>query len=186
MRTLIDAAAVQQRVDALAQALAADYPSDMVVFVGVLTGAAQFMMQLMGSLPASMQARVLYDFVDVSSYQGDTSSGQVVVHKDCTVQLTDRHVVVVDGVVDTGLTLDRVLKMLGAQRPRSLRVCTLVDKPGRRVHQVPVDYNGFVMGDEFIVGCGMDYNQCYRALDFIGVLEQSDTAANTLDGGMSQ
>jgi hypoxanthine phosphoribosyltransferase len=183
IRPLFDAATVQRRIGTLAAEVAGDYPAGQIVFLGILTGAAHFMMELIASLPASMQLRVVYDFVDVSSYAGQTSTGTVQVRQDCSVDLRDQHVLIVDGVVDTGLTLQCVLDLVAERQPSSIRVCALVDKPARRSHDVAVDYCGFTVEDLFIVGCGMDYDQRYRALDYIGVLEPQESAPVGQHGG---
>ncbi len=168
---LIDKGAVEERVGELADQLVADCGEESPVFIGVLNGAVQFMMDLIGRLPAEVQERLEYDFVDVSSYDGSTSRGQVTVNKEIVIEIEGRDVVVVDGIVDTGLTLELVLAMLEERKPKSLRVCTLLDKPSRRKREVPVDYCGFTIEDRFVVGYGMDFDQRYRALRYIGVLE---------------
>ena len=168
---LIDKGAVEERIGGLAGQLVADYGDESPVFIGVLNGAVQFMMDLIGQLPAEIQERLDYDFVDVSSYDGGTSRGEVTVNKEIAIEIEGRDVVVVDGIVDTGLTLELVLSMLEKRKPKSLRVCTLLDTPSRRQREVPVDYCGFTIEDRFVVGYGMDLDQRYRALRYIGVLE---------------
>ena len=171
MKVLIDQETVGQRINALARQLVLDYGDRPPVFIGILNGAAHFMMALIACMPEKFQESLEYDFVDVSSYDGDTSRGAVTLIKDCIIEVGARDVVVVDGIVDTGLTLGHVLSMLAAREPRSLKICTLLDKPARRTRQVPIDYCGFTIEDVFVVGCGMDYDQRYRALRYIGVLE---------------
>lgn len=171
MKVLIDQKSVERRVAELADQLAADYGNDPPLFIGILNGAAPFIMELIARLPAPLQERLEYDFIDISSYDGDRSRGEATLVKDCVVDVKGKDVVVVDGIVDTGLTLDRVLAMLEERKPRSLKVCTLLDKPARREHQVPIDYCGFTIEDLFVVGYGMDYDQRYRALRYVGLLE---------------
>ena len=171
VEVLIDRQIVEQRIRQLAAQLAADYRDAAPCFIGILNGAVQFMMELLCCMPEEILERLQYDFVDVSSYDGATSRGEVTVLKQCTLDLCGRDVLVIDGIVDTGLTLRHVLSMVQAKNPRSLKVCTLVDKPARRKHEVQIDYRGFTVEDVFVVGCGMDYAQQYRALRYIGKLE---------------
>lgn len=172
IKVLIDRQVVEQRITEMAGEVAADYGDGAPVCIGVLNGAVPFMMELIGRLPEPLHERLVYDFVDVSSYDGTESRGEVRVDKDCVVDVKGQDVLVVDGIVDTGLTLERVLAMLTVRQPRSLKVCALLDKPARRQWQVPVDYCGFTIEDVFVVGYGMDYDQRLRALPYIGVLEE--------------
>ncbi|MDE0963586.1 MAG: hypoxanthine phosphoribosyltransferase [Candidatus Latescibacteria bacterium] len=167
---LIDRETVERRIGELAVDIAADYP-EAPLFVGILTGAAQFMMALIDRLPEEMLARLDYDFVDVSSYQGTESTGQVELVKDLAVAVEGRDVLVIDGIVDTGRSLDFVLEMIRTRRPDSLKTCALLDKSARRALPVPVDYCGFEIEDAFVVGYGMDYDQRYRALRHIAIIE---------------
>lgn len=171
MKVLIDQKRVERRIAELADQLAADYGNDSPLFIGILNGAAQFMIELIARLPAPLQERLEYDFIDISSYDGDSSRGEVTLVKDCVVDVRGKRVVVVDGIVDTGLTLDHVLTMLEERQPQSVKVCALLDKPARRERQVPIDYCGFTIEDLFVVGYGMDYDQRYRALRYVGFLE---------------
>lgn len=114
---------------------------------------------------------VSLDFMSVSSYGGDTkSSGVVRIVKDLDDSLKDKDVIVVEDIVDSGRTLSYLLEMLKDREPKSLRLCTLLDKPERRVTDVKVDYTGFAIPDEFVVGYGLDYDQKYRNLPYIGVI----------------
>jgi len=167
---LIDRETVERRIGELAVEIAADY-LEAPLFVGILTGAAQFMMALIDRLPEEMLAKLDYDFVDVSSYQGTENTGQVVLVKDLTIAVEGRDVLVIDGIVDTGRSLDFVLDMICTRRPHSLKTCALLDKSARRALQVPVDYCGFEIEDAFVVGYGMDYDQRYRALHHIAIIE---------------
>ena len=117
------------------------------------------------SLPVSV------DFMAISSYEGD-SGGAVKILKDLDLSIADQHVLLVEDIVDTGMTLNRILERLRSHRPASLKVCALLDKRARRLVDVPLDYVGFEVPDEFVVGYGLDYRQRYRNLPFIGVLKQ--------------
>ncbi len=170
VQVLIDRERVRRRVVQLAGQLAADYAESPPLVVGILNGAARFMMELLACLPEAFARQVEYDFVSISSYAGGQSQGKVQLAKDVGVDLAGREVLVVDGIVDTGLTLEFVLARFRERQPRSLKVCALLDKAARRRHPVPVHYRGFAIEDVFVVGYGMDYDQRYRALDYIGVL----------------
>ena len=115
---------------------------------------------------------VTMDFMSASSYGSSTkSSGVVKIVKDLDEPLKDRHVLIVEDIVDSGRTLSYLIKMLGDREPASIKLCTLLDKPERRVTDVKVDYTGFEIPDEFVVGYGLDYDQRYRNLPYIGVVE---------------
>lgn len=171
LKVLIDRQTVQHRVAALARQIAGDYPGTPPLLVGVLNGAVQFLVDLLGCMPEELLAEVEYDFVAVSSYEGRRSRGTVALAKDLAVEVGGRDVLVVEGIVDTGLTLQWVLADLAARSPRSVRVCALLDKPSRRRHAVPLDYVGFCIPDVFVVGCGLDQAQRFRGLRYIGVPE---------------
>ena len=173
LRVLIERQQVEQRIGELAQMLADDYAGSAPLFIGLLNGAVQFMMALIDRLPEEMLARLDYDFIDVSSYQGTETTGQVELTKNLVVEVAGRDVLVVDGIVDTGRSLDFVLTMLKSRQPLSLRACTLLDKRARRELSVPIDYCGFEIEDTFVVGYGMDCDQHYRALRHIATIEHA-------------
>ena len=132
LRVLIERQQVEQRIGELARTLADDYAGSAPLFIGLLNGAVQFMMALMDRLPEELLARLDYDFVDVSSYQGTENTGQIELTKDLVVAVAGRDVLVVDGIVDTGRSLDFVMTMIESRRPLSLRACTLLNKSARR------------------------------------------------------
>lgn len=165
--TLIEAAAIQQRVLALAQEITRDYAGRRPHLIGILKGASMFHADLIRAidLPVSI------DFLAVSSY-GDstTTSGEVRILKDPDEPLEGRDVLLVEDIVDTGLTLNYLLSVLQSRGPRSLKVITLLSKPSRRIVDVQVDYIGFEIPDKFVVGYGLDFNQRYRNLPFIACI----------------
>lgn len=171
LKVLIERQQVERRIDELAQQLASDYAGAAPLFVGLLNGAVPFMMALISRLPEELLARLAYDFVDVSSYQGTENTGQIAQAKDLVVPVAGRDVLVVDGIVDTGRSLDFVLATIKARQPGSLRVCTLLNKRARREFPVSIDYCGFEIEDAFVVGYGMDCDQRYRALHHIAAIE---------------
>ena len=172
---LIESAAIANRVKELATEIAADYADTPLLMVGILTGAAQFMMDLLSALPEEVSDRVDYDFIGAASYAGRESTGQVAITLETTGDLHDRHVLIVDGIVDSGLTLQRVLEYVEDQSPLSAKTCVLLDKPSRRRHTIELDYAGFEIEDAFVVGYGLDADQRRRSLRYIGVLEDRPT-----------
>jgi hypoxanthine phosphoribosyltransferase len=166
MQTLLSTDQIQARVQALAREIRADHP-DGVHFVCVLKGAFIFL----SDLARAMDGEVTLDFMAVSSYGGSTkSSGQVQVLKDLGAAIEGRDVVIVEDIVDTGLTLTYLQDILRARSPRHLRTACLLSKPSRRQVEVKVEYIGFTIEDKFVVGYGLDYAERYRHLPYIGVV----------------
>lgn len=167
MTTLISEAALQARVKEVAQQIRADAGADPILLLGVLKGAFMFMADLMRQI----EGEVTCDFISVSSYVGTTSSGEVQIRKDVDSPLEGRRVIIVEDIVDTGLTLHYLQGILQNRNPRSLQTACLLSKPSRRKTPVPVDYVGFEIDDKFVVGYGLDFNERYRNLPYIGVVE---------------
>ena len=168
VRVLLSEEMVDARIQAIGEQISRDYAGKQVHLICVLKGGSFFMCELAKriTVPVSL------DFMSVSSYGGDTkSSGVVKIVKDLDESLKDKHVIVVEDIVDSGRTLSYLLELLQDRGPASLRLCTLLDKPDRRVKEVFVDYTGFEIPDQFVVGDGLDYNQKYRTLPYIGVVE---------------
>lgn len=167
-RVLFDPSTLASRVADLATAIRAAIPEDDIHFVGVLKGAVPFMADLIRAVPGP----VTIDFIAVSSYGGGTSSsGEVRMLKDLEASLDGRHVIIVEDIVDTGLTLHYLQDLLRLRNPRSLRTACLLSKPSRRKIEVPVDFVGFTIEDRFVVGYGLDYDERYRNLPYIGCLD---------------
>lgn len=164
-------AQIQQTVRQLGEQITQDYSPDAPpLLVGVLKGSLVFLADLMRAI----RLPVSFDFVAISSYGAETqTSGQVRLLKDLDTQIQGRHVLVVEDILDTGLTLSYLLDLLRTRQPASLRVCTLLRKPDRHMVSVPVDYCGFVIPNHFVVGYGLDYDERYRNLPFIGILRSS-------------
>ncbi|MCG8403137.1 MAG: hypoxanthine phosphoribosyltransferase [Firmicutes bacterium] len=168
-RVLISRAEIDSKVRELARALDREYAGKNLLIVGILKGAMIFM----SDLARAMTIDVQFDFMAVSSYGSSSkSTGVVRIQKDLDQNIQGRHVLVVEDIVDTGLTLNYLLEILKAREPASVRICTLLDKPSRREVEVPVDFNGFAIPDEFAVGYGLDYNEMYRNLPEIYVLKR--------------
>jgi hypoxanthine phosphoribosyltransferase len=164
---LIPAEEIQARVRALGEEIDRDHPRGPVYLVGILKGACFFL----SDLARAMKTPARIEFIAISSYgQNKTTSGQVKVTKDLDVPIEDRDVVVVEDIVDTGVTLSYLLKALANRKPRSLQVAALLDKPERRQTSVHVDYLGFAIPDKFVVGYGLDYAEDYRNLPDVCVL----------------
>ncbi|MFI3214796.1 MAG: hypoxanthine phosphoribosyltransferase [Eubacteriales bacterium] len=168
IRVLLSEEEVDAKIQAIGEQISKDYEGKQVHLVCVLKGGTFFMCELAKriTVPVSM------DFMSVSSYGGDTkSSGVVKIVKDLDEPLTGKDVLVVEDIVDSGRTLSYLLDLLKDRGPKSLRLCTLLDKPDRRVIDVDVHYTGFQIPDEFVVGYGLDYDQRYRNLPYIGIVE---------------
>lgn len=165
---LIDAGQLAERVRELGEEITADYAGKDILMIGVLRGAVIFM----SDLARAVQVPVAIDFMAVSSYGASTSSSGVVrILKDLDEDLNGRHVLIVEDIIDSGLTLNYLVDNLKARNPASLKLCTLLNKPSRRKATVHVDYNGFTIPDYFVVGYGLDFDEKYRNLPFIGVLK---------------
>ena len=168
VRVMLTEEEVDAKIQLMGEQISKDYAGKQVHLVCVLKGGSFFMCELAKriTVPVSL------DFMSVSSYGGETtSSGVVKIVKDLDEPLEGKDVLVVEDIVDSGRTLSYLLEMLKDRKPASLRLCTLLDKPDRRVVDVQVDYTGFQIPDEFVVGYGLDYDQRYRNLPYIGVVE---------------
>jgi hypoxanthine phosphoribosyltransferase len=166
-QVLISEAELQGRIRALGTAITADYAGKELVFVPVLKGAIMFS----ADLARAVDLPLTIDCITLSSY-GDrhVSSGQVRVLKDLADSVADKHVLIIEDIVDTGITLQYLWQHLMAHRPADLHVCTLLDKRARRQVELPIRYVGFEVPDAFVVGYGLDYQQRYRNLPFIAIL----------------
>ncbi len=170
MEILLTEAQIQERVAALAREIDRDYAWRVPVLVGVLTGACIFMADLV----RKMRGPVEMDFMAVSSYgAGTESTGVVRILKDLNSEITGRDLLIVEDIVDSGLTLAYLQSLLRAREPASLRTCALLDKRERREADVTIDYIGFTIPNAFVIGYGLDYAGLYRQLPFVGVLDPS-------------
>jgi len=161
---------VAERVRQLGAQLTADYKGEDPILVGVLRGSFIFMADLVRCIETPLEL----DFVAASSYgTWAVSTGQVDLRLDLEKDIIGRHVIVVEDILDTGRTLSKLVDELKKRHPASLKLCVLLDKPERRVAQIEADYVGFTVPDEFVVGCGLDFNQKYRQLPYIGLLKPS-------------
>ena len=159
---------IQAKVLELGRRISADFAGRELTLVSVLKGSLPFMADLMRSITIPVQI----DLMEVSSYGGTTteSSGLVRILKDLSASIEGRHVLIVEDIIDTGLTLNYLVRYLRGKNPASLKICTLLDKPARRLVEIAIDYRGFEIPDQFVIGYGLDYGEVYRNLRFVGVL----------------
>ncbi|MEB3196973.1 MAG: hypoxanthine phosphoribosyltransferase [Candidatus Sericytochromatia bacterium] len=168
-QVLLSETQIAERVSALGAQISQDYAeTPNLLLVGVLRGVAVFF----GDMMRAISLPVDIDFMSISSYGASTrSSGVVRILKDLDENITGRHVLILEDIIDTGLTLSYLVRLLHERRPASLEICTLLDKPSRRLIEVPVRYAGFTIPDQFVVGYGLDYDQRFRNLPYVGVLK---------------
>jgi len=168
LRVLIPAEKIQARIAELAAQIDRDYPTGPVYLVGVLKGAVMFM----ADLARALKTPARLEFVVIASYgKGKTSSGEARLIKDLDHPIEGFDVIVVEDIVDTGITLTYLMQVLRQRKPRSLKIASLLDKPSRRQRPVQVDYRGFEVPDQFLVGYGLDYSEDYRNLKDVCVLD---------------
>jgi hypoxanthine phosphoribosyltransferase len=168
LKVLISAEQIQARVRELGEQISADYPDGTLHMVCILKGACFFLTDL----ARAMKRDVSVDFMGISTYgKGKTSSGEVKVTKDLDISLEDANLLIVEDIVDSGVTLNYLIHLLEQRRPKSIRIAALLDKPERRLRPVHANYVGFQIPDRFVVGYGLDYAERYRNLDQICVLD---------------
>jgi hypoxanthine phosphoribosyltransferase len=165
---LIDEATLQAKIAELGARISADYADRQVTLVSVLKGALPFMADLMRQITTPVRI----DLMEVSSYGASTeTSGKVRIIKDLSASIEGKDVLIVEDIIDTGLTLNYLTKYLSGKGPSSLEICTLLDKPARRLVEIELAYRGFEIPDRFVIGYGLDYDEIYRNLPYIGVLK---------------
>ena len=165
---MIDEAAVDNRIKELGKQISRDYAGREVYLICILKGSVYFTCELAKRITVP----VVMDFMQCSSYGAATkSSGVVKLSKDLDMAITDRDVIIIEDIIDSGRTLSHLKDLLSQRNPASMKICTLLDKPSRRVVDVDVDYTGFQIEDKFVIGYGLDYDQLYRNLPYIGVVE---------------
>lgn len=167
-RILFSQEQLAQRVSELGRQISADYRGKQPLFVGILRGCILFYSDLMKQISVDCTM----DFMCLSSYSGTSSTGQVRTMLDLRESIKGRHVVIVEDIVDTGLTLEYLMNHLQNRGAASIEICCLLDKPCNRKTEVHPKYTGFTVGDEFVIGYGLDYNELYRNLPYIGVFKK--------------
>lgn len=168
-RILLTEEQIKARILELGEELSREYAGKNPVIVGVLKGVVVFYADMVRQIKVPCQM----DFMWISSYAGTSSTGNMQVKRDVTVDIKDRHVLILEDIFDTGNSLDYTYRHLKAKEPASLKICTLLDKPERRKPGITLkaDYTGFTIPNEFVVGYGLDYNEYYRNLPYIGILK---------------
>ena len=166
-RVLISQVEIEKNVQKIGAQISADYAGKEPIFVGVLKGCFIFMADLMRHVTVNCSM----DFMAVSSYRGTTSTGAVKINKDLNEDIEGRHLILVEDILDSGITLNYLKNYLAVRRPTSIKIVTLMDKPARRKADIYADYSCFEVPDAFVVGYGLDYNERYRNLPYIGVLK---------------
>lgn len=171
LTTYISEQQIQQAVCRIAKEIEADYknkPDSNLLLVGILKGSTVFMTDLMRKIDMPLAI----DFMSVSSYgKGTASTGNVKINMDLNINASDYDIIIVEDILDSGYTLSKLIQLLNTRKPKSLKVCTLLDKPERRKAEVRLDYCGIRIEDKFIVGYGLDYGERYRNLPYIAIIE---------------
>jgi hypoxanthine phosphoribosyltransferase len=164
--TLISAESIRARVDELGRQITRDYAGQEIVVVTVLKGSFIFAADLVRAIDVPLAV----DFLGLRSYEGTESSGVVQITSDLTKSVEGKHVLVVEDIVDTGLTMQYLLQNLETRKPASVKLASLLHKPARSKVKIPIDYLGFTIDDVFVIGYGLDFDQHYRNLPYLGVL----------------
>lgn len=169
LKVLIDEKTLQEKILEIGKTIEKDYEGKEIVLISILRGSVFFTVDLAKRISNPMR----FEFIEVSSYEGGTeSSGKVKLNKDLAGSIKGKDVIVIEDIIDTGRTLSYLLEHLKSKEPNSIKLCTLLNKPSRRVIDVKVDYEGFEIEDKFVVGYGLDIDQYYRNLPFIGYIEE--------------
>lgn len=158
---------IDERIVEIGRQITADYDGKYPMFVGILKGCFVFMADLLRNVDVMCSM----DFMSVSSYEGTTSTGAVKIQKDLAQDISGRHIILVEDILDSGVTLNYIKNYLMVREPASIKIATLLDKPARRKAPVQADYSCFEVPDSFVVGYGLDYNEKYRNLPYIGILK---------------
>lgn len=167
-KILISQDQIVERSKELAEKLNEEFKGERLVLVALLNGSVPFLAELMKHIKLDVEI----DFMDISSYRGGTTSGEVRILKDLTRPIIDKNVIIVEDIVDTGKTLKIVKNILENRGPKKIKIMTLLDKPEGRVVEMEVDYVGFTIPNEFVIGFGLDYDELYRNLPYIGILRE--------------
>ncbi len=168
-KVLISEEQIKEKVLEMGKAISKEYEGENLLVISVLKGAAVFMSDIIRQITIPCQI----DFMAASSYgDGTQTSGSVKILKDLDIDVSGFHILIVEDILDTGVTLSKIIELLNSRGAKSVKVCTLMSKPARRRVEVPVAYEGFEVPDEFVVGYGLDYAEKYRNLPFVGVLKE--------------
>lgn len=167
IKVLINESRLDGRLEELAKQIEKDYDGKEILFLGVLKGSVVFMVELAKKIKNNVE----FEFIEISSYEGTESTNKIKINKDITGKIEGKDVIIIEDIIDTGRTLSYLVEYLKKQKIKSLKIATLLSKPSRRVIELDVDYIGFKIDDLFVIGYGLDYNQKYRNLPYIGYIE---------------
>lgn len=168
IKVLVNEETINKRLDELANQLMEEYEGKEMVFLCILKGSVFFTVELAKRIKNNIQ----FEFIEVSSYEGHESTGNIKLNKDITNSIEGKDVIIIEDIVDTGRTLCFLKDYILQKRPESLKICALLDKPSRRVASIEADYIGFTIEDKFVIGYGLDDEQNYRNLNYIGYIEE--------------
>lgn len=167
IKVLIDKKQLDERIKELGKQIEKDYKGKELVLIGLLKGSIMFMAELTKNITNDIQL----DFMDVSSYVGNESTGKIKINKDIRDSIEGKDVIIVEDIIDTGRTLKYIIEYLKQKCPNNIKIATMLSKPSRRTVKIEADYIGFEIEDKFVVGYGLDYNEKYRNLPYIGYIE---------------
>jgi len=168
IKVLINEERINKRLDELASQLMEEYKDKELMFICTLKGSVFFAVEL----SKRIKNNIKFEFIEVSSYKGHESTGKIIVNKDITQSIEGKEVIIIEDIVDTGRTLCYLKEYLLQKKPTSLKICALLDKPSRRLAPVKADYIGFTIENKFVIGYGLDDEQDYRNLNYIGYIEE--------------
>ena len=167
INVLINKIKLEKRIEEIGKQIDKDYQGKEIVLIGILKGSVMFMAELAKNIKSNVEI----DFMDVSSYEGTESTGNIKINKDIRNSIEGKDVIIVEDIIDTGRTLTYVMEYLKGKNPNSIKIATMLSKPSRRVIELDVDYIGYTIEDKFVIGYGLDYNEKYRNLPYIGYIE---------------
>lgn len=171
LKTLISEQEITKRIEEIAKQINKDYKGKEIILISILKGSILFTSELAKKLN---NPKVKIDFIRVSSYEGDAteSTGKIDLILDLSEDITNKDIIIIEDIIDTGTTLSYLIEKLNKRNPNSIKLCTLLDKPERRKKEVKIDYIGFKIPNEFVVGYGLDANEYYRCLPYVGYLKE--------------
>lgn len=168
IKILIDEQTINQRLDELAEEIMKDYPKKDIVFLCILKGSVVFTVELAKRIKNNIQ----FEFIEVSSYENNQSTGKIKLNKDISQSIQGKDVIIIEDIVDSGRTITFLKEYILQKNPNSLKICSLLDKPSKRIFEIKADYIGFTIEDKFVVGYGLDDEQNLRNLNYIGYIEE--------------
>lgn len=168
IKVLISEEEINKKLDEMAEKIMKDYEGKELTFLCILKGSVFFTVELSKRIKNNIQ----FEFIEVSSYENNESTGKIKLNKDITGSIEGKNVIIIEDIIDTGRTLSYLKKYILQKNPKSLKICTLLDKPSRRIETIESDYVGFSIEDKFVIGYGLDDEQNYRNLNYVGYVEE--------------